>query len=103
MQKSIFQGVSSFALKWTPRIIAVGIGGYYGLGLAYELGIMATIDKIAIVIFKSIVGRAGIGVFMPTFQWYSAVFIRGAAAICSGIIYEISNRIFIRCLAVRPT
>jgi hypothetical protein len=82
-----------FLLTWTPRLLVVAFAGYYGLGFAYEMGIMAEIDKIAIPIIKSWVGYAGLGAAMPTFQWYSAWGVRMAIAACAGIVYDLSERI----------
>ena len=56
--------LKSIVVKWTPRVLAVAIGSYYGLGLAYELGLMALIDTIAIKIVKHYFGYGGIGALM---------------------------------------
>lgn len=61
-----------FLMTWTPRVIVAAIAGYYSLGIAYEMGIMAAIDQVAISVLKDSVGYAGLGAVMPTFQWYSA-------------------------------
>jgi hypothetical protein len=86
------ENVKSFLIKWTPRALAVAIGGYYGLGIAYELGLMAVIDKIAIAIFKHSVGYVGIGAAMPTFQWYSAWAIRISIGLGVGGLYDLTER-----------
>jgi len=75
-------------LKWGPRTVSALIGGYYGLGIAYDLGIMAAIDKIAILILKRFVGYVGIGVFMPTIQWYSACAVRTLSALSTSLLYN---------------
>lgn len=87
------QDLLQFALKWTPRTIVAGFAGYYSLGVAYEMGIMAAIDRIAIRILRHFMGYAGIGAFMPTFQWYSAWGVRVASALGAGILYDLTERI----------
>jgi hypothetical protein len=82
-----------FALKWTPRAIVVGLAGYYSLGVAYETGIMATIDRWAIRILRPSMGYMGIAAFMPTFQWYSAWSVRIVTAIGAGFLYDLIERI----------
>ena len=82
-----------FAITWTPRAIVSGLAGYYCLGIAYGIGIMAKIDGVAIPILRSSVGYAGIGAFMPTFQWYSAWAVRIVASIAAGILYDLIERI----------
>ncbi|HSX11182.1 MAG TPA: hypothetical protein VLF94_05660 [Chlamydiales bacterium] len=84
--------IKAFLCKWTPRAIVVLIGGYYGLGIAYSCGLMALIDKIAMAIFGHVMGYAGIGAFMPTFQWYSAWSVRVAIAVVAGLIYDLIER-----------
>src|SRR6202030_3659505 len=78
-----------FALKWTPRTIIAGFAGYYSLGVAYERGIMAAIDRIAIRILYHFVGYAGIGALMPTIQWYAAWGVRIAAAFTTTLLYDL--------------
>ena len=80
---------------WTPRILVAGVAGYYGLGVAYEVGIMAAIDRVAISILRDSVGYAGIGAAMPTFQWYSAWAVRSVAAAGAGLIYDLLERLTI--------
>jgi hypothetical protein len=82
-----------FILKWTPRTIVAGFAGYYSLGVAYEMGVMAAIDRIAIRILRHFMGYAGIGAFMPTFQWYSAWSVRIVSALGAGLLYDLTERI----------
>jgi len=84
--------VANFVIKWTPRAIVVTIGGYYGLGIAYELGLMALIDQVAIQAIKHVVGYAGIGALMPTVQWYSAWGARIAIGLGAGVIYDLAEK-----------
>ena len=84
--------ISSFLIRWTPRALAVAIGGYYGLGIAYEMGLMALIDSVAIQIIKHFCGYAGIGALMPTVQWYSALGARLAIGLGAGILYDVAER-----------
>ncbi len=85
-------GTTAFLFKWTPRAIAVAIGGYYGLGIAYECGLMALIDQVAIQVIKHFAGYAGIGAFMPTVQWYAALGARITIGLCVGVIYDLVER-----------
>lgn len=87
------EAIGTFLLTWTPRALAAGIGGYYSLGLAYEYGVMASIDQVAIMIIKEWTGTVGIGAMMPTFQWYSAMGVRLVAAAMCGVIYDLIERI----------
>lgn len=82
-----------FALKWTPRAIVAGLSGYYCLGVAYDMGIMAAIDRLAIRILRPSLGYMGIAAFMPTFQWYAAWGIRTIVAIGAGLLYDLVERI----------
>jgi hypothetical protein len=82
-----------FLFKWTPRALVVGIGAYYGLGIAYEIGLMAAIDKIAIGILKKSVGYVGIGALMPTVQWYSSIGVRIAMGTAAALGYDLCLRI----------
>ena len=84
---------ADFWLKWTPRALAIGFGAYYGLGVAYDLGLMAGIDRIAMDILKQSVGYVGIGALMPTIQWYTAVGVRIVMAAMAGMLYDLSERI----------
>lgn len=107
-QSNFFYSAAHFALKWTPRIIFVGIGGYYSLGVAYQFGIMAAIDKVAIKVLKHWVGYAGIGAVMPTFQSRAAWVVRGVSAAGAGLIYDSTERIVkygvrkIYCKPIKP-
>jgi len=74
--------------KWTPRVISVLIGGYYGLGIAYEVGLMALIDQVAIQVIKHFSGYAGLGALMPTVQWHAAWIVRGLFGVCAGVLYD---------------
>lgn len=78
--------------KWTPRALVAGIAGYYSLGYAYQYGIMAKIDRVAIPILIKSVGTMGLGAAMPRFQWYSAWGVRMASALGAGLIYDIFDR-----------
>jgi len=102
MNTQMLSEVKNFAVKWTPRFLAIGVGGYYGLGLAYEFGLMAVIDRVAMVIIKSLAGTAGLGAFMPVFQWYSSIGVRVVAALSAGILYDLTERLFNKCLQFRP-
>ena len=84
--------ITDFFVKWTPRAIAASIGGYYGLGIAYEWGLMAQIDQVAIQILKNTFGYAGIGDLMPTVQWYTASAMQVIIAIGSGFLYDLAER-----------
>ena len=84
-----------FVLKWTPRAIIAGLAGYYSLGIAYDKGLMAAIDRIAIYIFRHTFGFVGMGAFMPSFQWYSAWAVRIVAAFAAGILYDLAERVAI--------
>ena len=91
-----------FLIKWTPRAIAVFVGGYYGLGIAYEWGLMAKIDRIAIRIIKHFFGYAGIGALMPTAQWYCAWGVRIGIGLCTGIGYDLIEKCAKACYRRRP-
>jgi hypothetical protein len=82
-----------FLLTWTPRILIAGIIGYYSLGIAYDWGIMAAIDRVAISILRDTVGYVGIGVFMPTIQWYAAWSVQVISAACAGLLYDLVERL----------
>lgn len=82
----------SFLATWGPRAIAVAVGGYYGLGLAYEWGLMALIDRAAIPLIKHVGGYAAVGAAMPTFQWYSAWAVRFAFGLLTAGLYDLSGR-----------
>ena len=59
-----------FMTKWTPKAIAVAVGRYYSLGIAYDFGLMALIDKISIEVIKHFARYVGLSAFMPTIQWH---------------------------------
>jgi len=84
-----------FTCKLTMRAIVGGLAGFYSLGFCYEQGIMAKIDDIAISLMLPSVGYAGLGAFMPTFQWYAAWGVRITAAFLATIVYDIAERVFI--------
>lgn len=84
--------ITDFFVKWTPRAIAATVGGYYGLGIAYELGLMALIDQVAIQILKNFFGYAGIGALMPTVQWYTASGVQVIIALGAGLLYDLAER-----------
>lgn len=81
-----------FILKWTPRLVVAGFAGYYSLGLAYEYGIMAAVDRLAISLFKHFVGTAGIGAAMPSFQWYASWGVRITAIAGAEILYDLGEK-----------
>ncbi|MBA3721987.1 MAG: hypothetical protein H0W88_06265 [Parachlamydiaceae bacterium] len=87
-------GLSTFIYKWTPRAIAGGLAGYYSLGIMYKTGGMAAIDRAAIQVFLKVFGYAGIGAFMPTFQWYAAWSVRICAAVAAGMLFDLCKRLF---------
>lgn len=81
-------------LQWGPRTIVAAFAGYYGLGYAYMNGITDQIDSVAKRIFYDYFGGyAGVGAFMPSFQYYSAWGIRAAAAIGAAATYDMGARI----------
>jgi len=82
-----------FVMKWTPRVLVAGFVGYYSLGIAYDLGVMAAIDKVAIRILKNWVGYAGVGAAMPTVQWYTAWAVRVTSAGAAGILYDLGEKV----------
>lgn len=83
---------AQFLLRWTPRTIIAGFAGYYSLGMAYDRGLMAAIDRVAIQVFRHFLGYAGMGAIMPTFQWYSAWGVRIVAALAAGLLYDLTER-----------
>ena len=85
IESSPFQCIA----KWTPRAIAVAVGGYYGLGIAYDWGLMALVDRVAIEVIKHFAGYAGIGAFMPTVQWHAAWVVRVFIGVSAGVIYDL--------------
>lgn len=85
---TMISDTKNLLVKWTPRTIASLLGGYYGLGVAYDLGLMALIDQIAIRFIKHFFGYGGIGALMPTVQWYSAWGVRLVLGITSAISYD---------------
>lgn len=100
---------TTFAFKLTPRLIVSTVAGYYCLGYAYEKGVMAQIDKIAMPIMISYLGRGGMAAFMPTFQKYSAWGVRIVSALAAALIYDLCERILtaawraiIHCIFPRP-
>jgi hypothetical protein len=90
--EDIANKIGNFLFTLTPRLIVAAIAGYYSLGVAYEMGMMASIDRVAIIVLKDLVGYAGIGAAMPTFQWYSAWAVRVVAAAGAGLLYDIFER-----------
>lgn len=96
---SLGEQAASFVIKWGPRAIAVAVGGYYGLGIAYELGLMALIDQVAIQIIKHFLGYAGIGALMPTVQWYGAWAVQIAIGLGTGLLYDLAERCAMHYLA----
>jgi hypothetical protein len=94
-RNNIYDQAISIAFRWTPRTIVAGLGGYYSLGIAYEHGIMAFIDRLAIAVLRKNMGYVAIGAFMPTLQWYSAWAVRLTAAIMTGLLYDLTERVAI--------
>ena len=94
-ESTFFDWSKDILLKWTPRVIVCVVTGYYSLGIAYDTGLMAEIDRIAIPILKNWVGYAGLGAIMPTFQWYAAWAVRVIAAAIAGLIYDLLERLII--------
>ena len=88
-----YKDAAEFLLKWTPRALVVACGAYYGLGVAYEIGLMAAIDRVAIQILKQWVGYIGIGALMPTVQWYSALAVRCCMSATAALLYNVLERI----------
>lgn len=84
--------ITDFLITWTPRAIAAAVGGYYGLGIAHELGLMAMIDQIAIQVIKHFFSYAGIGALMPTVQWYSAWAVRIVIGLATGFLYDLAEK-----------
>lgn len=95
---AVEQSITSFLIKWTPRAIVAGIAGYYVLGFAYELGLMATVDRVAYQALKHFFGRAGAGAIMPSAHWYSAWAIRISAGVVVGGVYDLSERALKYCV-----
>lgn len=94
-----------FFIRWTPRLVVVLLAGYYSLGIAYDTGVMAACDRVAISLLKEWFGYVGIGAMMPPFQWYSAWGFRCIAGICAGIIYDLLERLMrtmIRKITTKP-
>lgn len=87
------QDMGDFLLKWGPRTIVAGLAGYTSLGFAYDIGLMAAIDRVAIKVFKHFAGYTGIGAFMPVFQWYAAWTIRALSAIIAGVLYDLVEKV----------
>ncbi len=88
-----FGDLSRLIIHWTPRTCVAGAAGFYSLGIAYEKGLMAAIDRIAIQVLRHHVGYMGLGAIMPTFQWYSAWGVRLTAALLAGLAYDVTERI----------
>lgn len=95
-----FSNLANKAVKWGPQIIICGLAGYYSLGWAYKVGLMAAIDRIVIPILIDYfnVGYIALGALMPTIQWYSAWTVRITAALIADAIYELILLIFQKCL-----
>ena len=80
-------------VTWTPRLVVGASVGYYSLGVAYDLGVMAAVDKVAIYILKNTTGYLGVGAMMPTIQWYSAWAVRSVAALAGSLLYDLGEKI----------
>jgi hypothetical protein len=92
IQSSYSSGFLTLTLRWTPRAIAGCLAGYYSLGIAYEKGWMAALDRIAIQILSHHTGYLGIGAIMPTFQWYSALSVRLLSGLLGALVYDLAER-----------
>lgn len=84
--------ITTFLIKWTPRAVVVLVAGYYGLGIAYEYGLMALVDKVSMQGLKYFFGYAGIGALMPTAQWYSAMGVRVMIGCSVGVVYDLAEK-----------
>lgn len=93
-RKTGFSDPILFIFKWPPRLIVMSAAGFYSLGYAYEIGLMARIDREAIKILIPRVGYIGLGASMPVVQKYSAWTVRALSAVAAGIVYDITERIF---------
>lgn len=82
-----------FGLKWAPRSICAYIGARYFLGYAYEVQLMAKIDRVCIVIIRHFFGRTGIGTAMPTVHWYCAIGVQTIAGVMTALLYDLTERI----------
>lgn len=91
--RTYIDGLVHFTLRWTPRTIVAGVSGYYCLGIAYEVGIMAAIDRIGIRILRPSLGYMAIAAVMPTFQWYSAWGVRVCFGLTATLIYYLIEKI----------
>jgi hypothetical protein len=92
MTISIQEQMTAFIMKWTPRAAVTLVSGYYGLGIAYEMGWMASVDKVSIQALKCFFGYAGVGAFMPLAQWYSAMAVRVAIGLSAGLVYDVTEK-----------
>jgi len=84
--------VMPFLMKWTPRAAFALVGGVYGLGIAYETGLMALIDRVAIYVIKRFFGYVGVGALMPTIQWHAAWLARSTIGGCAAFTYDLTER-----------
>lgn len=79
--------------NYAPKATVVLVVGYYSLGIAYSIGLMAVIDKIAIGIILHYAGYAGVGKLMPSFQQYSSWGVRGAAMLAAGFVFDLAIKV----------
>ena len=79
--------------NWGFVTVGSFVGGLYGLGFCYKLGVMARIDQIAMPILINWFGYAGLGAIMPTFQWYSAAAVRFCCAAVAGAVCLLIQKI----------
>lgn len=86
---TISDNIIKILCDWGPTAVITCVAGYYGLGIAYDLGVMARIDQIAIPILKNWFGYAGLGAIMPTFQWYAAWAVRLCCGAIAGFICKV--------------
>jgi hypothetical protein len=88
----------ALTISWrSPQVLFAAVAGYCSLGMAYESGLMAAIDKVAIKVLIKHVGYIGLGAAMPAFQWYAAWGIRVVACVIAAALYELCLRIVSAC------
>ncbi len=84
------------ACRIVPLYGATLLAGYYVLGYAYAVGLMAAIDQIAIQIMCDYnMGYLAIGALMPTFQWYAAWSVRIIAACTAHFFYLLVEKVIL--------
>jgi len=86
-------GYTKTAVVWSIEGVVGFVGGYYALGLAYDRGLMAEIEKISRRILKPKVGILGLGVAMARVQWYAACVIQVTASIICMALFRLAVKI----------